>query len=484
MDAMIAAGARGYVTAAAVNLVMSAREDPTTRAAVLGATLAVPDGQPLVWALRALGHAARHARLRARPDGPLLRARRAHGHADLPLRRARRRRRSSCSSGACASASPGCAIAGGYSPPFRALTPPRRSGVIARRSTPRAPRSCGSAPASPSRSSGCARMRPRLRAPLLVGVGAAFDFHAGLVPQAPALDAAQRPGVDLPARRASRAGCGGATPATTPASWPASRASTLRHRRAGAEPRGRAPLSARLSAANLWLDDHLAEHRRRRRRRPRPRRPAAGAVASPTAACSVDRHRQRPRAPGRRARGPDAVRRRPAPRSCSTRVHASGRLTLSDRVADAAARAPHRDHARHAVVLAHRDRHARHPLGARRPARRARARALADPALDGRARARPTSSPATCAKHRGFQIGEERVRRARPRADRRRALPGGDRHAAVHHRRRRRALRRGRRGAVRRRSARRSCRPRPCRPSSRRSGRTSCATRTSRCRTC
>ena len=29
-------------------------------------------------------------------------------------------------------------------------------------------------------------MRPRLRAPLLVGVGAAFNFHAGLVSQAPA----------------------------------------------------------------------------------------------------------------------------------------------------------------------------------------------------------------------------------------------------------------------------------------------------------
>jgi N-acetylglucosaminyldiphosphoundecaprenol N-acetyl-beta-D-mannosaminyltransferase len=51
MDAMIAAGARGYLTAAAVNLVMSAREQPETLAAVLGATLAVPDGQPLVWAL-------------------------------------------------------------------------------------------------------------------------------------------------------------------------------------------------------------------------------------------------------------------------------------------------------------------------------------------------------------------------------------------------------------------------------------------------
>jgi N-acetylglucosaminyldiphosphoundecaprenol N-acetyl-beta-D-mannosaminyltransferase len=29
-------------------------------------------------------------------------------------------------------------------------------------------------------------MRPRLNAPVLIGVGAAFDFHAGLVPQAPA----------------------------------------------------------------------------------------------------------------------------------------------------------------------------------------------------------------------------------------------------------------------------------------------------------
>ena len=32
-----------------------------------------------------------------------------------------------------------------------------------------------------------AQMRPHLQTPLLVGVGAAFDFHAGLVPQAPAL---------------------------------------------------------------------------------------------------------------------------------------------------------------------------------------------------------------------------------------------------------------------------------------------------------
>ena len=29
------------------------------------------------------------------------------------------------------------------------------------------------------------RMRDKLDAPVLIGVGAAFDFHAGLVPQAP-----------------------------------------------------------------------------------------------------------------------------------------------------------------------------------------------------------------------------------------------------------------------------------------------------------
>ncbi len=44
------------------------------------------------------------------------------------------------------------------------------------------------------------RMRPRLEAPVLVGVGAAFDFHAGLVPAGARLDAALRAGVALPPR--------------------------------------------------------------------------------------------------------------------------------------------------------------------------------------------------------------------------------------------------------------------------------------------
>ena len=73
------------------------------------------------------------------------------------------------------------------------------------------------------------------------------------------------------------------------------------------------------------------------------------------------------------------------------------------------------------------------------------------------------------------------VRRARARADRREPLPRGDRHAAVHRRRRRRGLRRQGRRAVRGLRHRDRADHPGRRPSWRRSGPTSCATRSSRC---
>jgi len=183
MDAVIAAGGRASVTAAAVNLVMSAREDPEVMAAVLGATLAVPDGQPLVWALRALGH-ARATRVYG-PDLMLhfcARAARAGtpmylygGRTPEALELLERRLRERF---------PGLQIVGGFSPPFRELTHEEERRVVEEIDGSRAA-VVWVGTGQPKQELWMARMRPRLSAPMLVGVGAAFDFHAGLVRQAP-----------------------------------------------------------------------------------------------------------------------------------------------------------------------------------------------------------------------------------------------------------------------------------------------------------
>ena len=77
MDAMVASGQRGYVCVAAVHTVMVAQEDAELRAAVLGASFTVPDGQPLVWALTRWATSS-PPRLRPGTDGPRVRARRRH----------------------------------------------------------------------------------------------------------------------------------------------------------------------------------------------------------------------------------------------------------------------------------------------------------------------------------------------------------------------------------------------------------------------
>ncbi|HEX3692032.1 MAG TPA: WecB/TagA/CpsF family glycosyltransferase, partial [Solirubrobacteraceae bacterium] len=183
MDAMVAGAQRGWLTAAAVNLVMSARDDPRARTAVLAATLAVPDGQPLVWALRLLGNPGA-----TRVYGPDLmrgwcaRAARSGtptylygGRSEQALALLRRR---------LGEDFPGLRIVGGYSPPFRPLTDAERDAVAADIDASGA-QVVWVGTGQPKQELWMHEMRPRLAAPLLVGVGAAFDFHAGLVAQAP-----------------------------------------------------------------------------------------------------------------------------------------------------------------------------------------------------------------------------------------------------------------------------------------------------------
>lgn len=184
IDASVAARARGYVCVAAVHTVMEAREDAALRAAVAGSSFTVPDGQPLVWALRALGHD-----ISARVYGPELMARACAraaasgqrqylygGRGEEALAQLSERLRSRF---------PGLTIAGTHTHRFDPPPSDAELDEIAARIDAARPDVVWVGIGVPRQEKWMAAMRARLEAPVLVGVGAAFDFHAGLVPQAP-----------------------------------------------------------------------------------------------------------------------------------------------------------------------------------------------------------------------------------------------------------------------------------------------------------
>ena len=183
MDATIATGQRGYICVAAVHTVMACQEDRELRDAVLGADLTVPDGQPLVWAMNALGHD-----LSSRVYGPDLMARYCERAA---LTGARMFLYGGRNQGALVQLAlnlrmryPGLNIVGGYAPPFRPLTGEEEDFVLDEINRSQAD-VVWVGIGVPKQEKWMAAVRERLRAPVLVGVGAAFDFHAGLVSQAP-----------------------------------------------------------------------------------------------------------------------------------------------------------------------------------------------------------------------------------------------------------------------------------------------------------
>jgi N-acetylglucosaminyldiphosphoundecaprenol N-acetyl-beta-D-mannosaminyltransferase len=183
IDGTVAAGDRGYVCVCNVHAVMASAEDPELRQALLGSSLNVPDGQPLVWAANLLGHS-----LDDRVYGPELMARSCARAAKTGQRIYLYGGRNQ---GALVQLAlnlrqryPGVRIVGGYSPPHRPLTDEERQAVVKEINGSRAD-VVWVGIGVPKQEKWMAEMRDSLQAPVLVGVGAAFDFHAGLVPQAP-----------------------------------------------------------------------------------------------------------------------------------------------------------------------------------------------------------------------------------------------------------------------------------------------------------
>jgi N-acetylglucosaminyldiphosphoundecaprenol N-acetyl-beta-D-mannosaminyltransferase len=183
MDRLIETRSRGYICAAPVHALMVAQDDEEMLAALQGSTLVVPDGMPLVWAANLLGES-----LDDRVYGPELMLRYSdrcvergyrvwlYGGRDqgslVQLALSMRRRH------------PGIKIVGGYSPPFRALSSEEEDALIDQINGAK-PDVLWVGIGVPKQEKWMARMRDRLDVPVMCGVGAAFDFHAGRVPQAP-----------------------------------------------------------------------------------------------------------------------------------------------------------------------------------------------------------------------------------------------------------------------------------------------------------
>jgi N-acetylglucosaminyldiphosphoundecaprenol N-acetyl-beta-D-mannosaminyltransferase len=178
----IRSGERQYVCLATVHAIMEARRDPALRAVYNRAGLTVPDGMPLVWVGRRMGHP--DVRRVYGPDLTLLLCAAAAsegwacyfygGAPGVPERMAQM----------LGARFPGLRVAGASSPPFRALTEEEQASERRRIEGAR-PDIVFVGLGCPKQDHWMAAHRPHLAAPLLVGVGAAFDFHAGTLRQAP-----------------------------------------------------------------------------------------------------------------------------------------------------------------------------------------------------------------------------------------------------------------------------------------------------------
>lgn len=173
---------RAYACTCPVYTLMQGHERAEVRAALNAADWVTPDGMPVVWALRLLG-----ARSVGRVYGP-----------DLMLALTERSAESGYAQfylgGAPGVAEqlaanmqarfPGLRVAGTLCPPFRALTVAEEDELVRTVNG-----SCADIVwvglGSPKQDVWMQRFRPRLDAPLLVGVGAAFDFFTGRQKQAP-----------------------------------------------------------------------------------------------------------------------------------------------------------------------------------------------------------------------------------------------------------------------------------------------------------
>lgn len=182
LDNWIASREPHYVCVTNVYGVMESQRDTVLREIHNSAGLVTPDGMPLVWISRLRGQ--RHVSRVYGPDLMLAMCERSlargyrhylyGGAAEVPAKLAARLQ----------SRFPGLKVAGMHSPPFRSLSADEDEQVT-RLINQAAPDIVWVGLGTPKQERWMAAHVGKLTAPVLIGVGAAFDFHAGVKRQAP-----------------------------------------------------------------------------------------------------------------------------------------------------------------------------------------------------------------------------------------------------------------------------------------------------------
>jgi len=173
---------KGYICVTGVHGVMEAQADPGFKAILNRAFLCTPDGMPMVWAGKLNGHPEM-----TRVYGP-----------DLMLDVCAWSEKSGCRhffyGGAEGVAEllaeklkvkfPGLIVTGTFTPPFRALSPEEEK-KLQEHIRVSQPDILWVGLSTPKQEKFMAEYLPKLDVTLMLGVGAAFDFHSGRVRQAP-----------------------------------------------------------------------------------------------------------------------------------------------------------------------------------------------------------------------------------------------------------------------------------------------------------
>lgn len=175
-------GHRGYVVLANPHSVLTCRRDPRMARAARSALLVLPDGAGIILASRILGY-THHGRV----AGPTLILRLCDSGRQYGWRHYFYGGSEGVAEQLAATLCeryPGLAVAGTCCPPFRPLSPCEDQQIVDEINASR-PDIVWVGLGAPKQEKWMLDHADRIQAPVMIGVGAAFDFHSGRMPWAP-----------------------------------------------------------------------------------------------------------------------------------------------------------------------------------------------------------------------------------------------------------------------------------------------------------